>query len=144
MFIVSFFLFIFFSTPSFAETSSTEKPDSSELAYCGYGGSCRTAYSSPVIETRLARYDPDMFCSGYHACSGLNHYCGSSPAIQTSQAPSTVGQFVMTRWSSYRVWDTKKEKWLSCGLQFEGGEGDLTVDYNKTPTKEDCLARPVI
>ncbi|HID6124552.1 TPA: hypothetical protein ACXGVW_005104, partial [Escherichia coli] len=94
---------------------------------------------------KLARGAGHFFCgsNSYDACSGITHYCGQKLSA-SSQAPSTVGVFVHARWSAYQLWDLDKKQWLTCTLDFQGGEGDLTPEYNKPPTDEICLSRPVL
>ena len=134
-------LFLFFSSLSFAE----EKEDPDKLVQCFGRLSCRTAYSDAGASIKLARGAGHIFCGsgGYDACSGIIHYCGSKLSAPSS-APSTVGVFVHARWSAYKVWDLEKREWETCTLDFQGGEGDLTPEYNKPPTDEICLSRPVL
>ena len=135
------FLFLFFSSLSFAE----EKEDPDKLVQCFGRFNCRTAYSDAGASIKLARGAGHIYCgsSGYDACSGIIHYCGSKLS-DSSSAPSTVGVFVHARWSAYKVWDLEKREWETCTLDFQGGEGDLTPEYNKPPTDEICLSRPVL
>lgn len=139
-FIISL-LFLFFSSLSFAE----EKEDPDKLVQCFGRFNCRTAYSDAGASIKLARGAGHIYCgsSGYDACSGIIHYCGSKLS-DSSSAPSTVGVFVHARWSAYKVWDLEKREWETCTLDFQGGEGDLTPEYNKPPTDEICLSRPVL
>ena len=134
-------LFLFFSSLSFAE----EKEDPDKLVQCFGRFNCRTAYSDAGASIKLARGAGHIFCGsgGYDACSGIIHYCGSKLS-DSSSAPSTVGVFVHARWSAYKVWDLEKREWETCTLDFQGGEGDLTPEYNKPPTDEICLSRPVL
>ncbi|EOY6574259.1 hypothetical protein ACP9LH_005099, partial [Escherichia coli] len=134
-------LFLFFSSLSFAE----EKEDPDKLVQCLGRLSCRTAYSDAGASIKLARAAGHFFCGSgsYDACSGIIHYCGV-PLSTPVNAPSTVGSFVRARWSAYKVWDSDKQKWTACTLAFQGGEGDLTPEYNKPVTEENCLSRPVI
>ncbi|EFI3633516.1 hypothetical protein GY509_005193, partial [Escherichia coli] len=134
-------LFLFFPLFSFAE----EKENPDEFVECAGRLSCRTAYSDAGTSIKLARSAGHLYCASgnYEACSGNIHYCG--PALsEASSAPSTVGVFVSARWSSYKVWDLQKQNWSTCDLDFQGGEGDLTPEYNKPPTDEICLSRPVL
>jgi len=135
------FLFLFFSSLSFAE----EKEDPDKLVQCFGRFNCRTAYSDAGASIKLARGAGHIYCGsvGYDACSGIIHYCGSKLS-DSSSAPSTVGVFVHARWSAYKVWDLEKREWETCTLDFQGGEGDLTPEYNKPPTDEICLSRPVL
>ena len=135
------FLFLFFSSLSFAE----EKEDPDKLVQCFGRFDCRTAYSDAGASIKLARGAGHIYCgsSGYDACSGIIHYCGSKLS-DSSSAPSTVGVFVHARWSAYKVWDLEKREWSTCTLEYQGGEGDLTPEYNKPPTDEICLSRPVL
>ena len=135
------FLFLFFSSLSFAE----EKEDPDKLVQCFGRFNCRTAYSDAGASIKLARGAGHFYCGsvGYDACSGIIHYCGSKLS-DSSSAPSTVGVFVHARWSAYKVWDLDKQEWETCTLAFQGGEGDLTPEYNKPPTDEICLSRPVL
>ncbi|HBL6568666.1 TPA: hypothetical protein LR806_001520 [Escherichia coli] len=134
-------LFLFFSSFSFAE--EIQIPD--KIVECHIGGTCRTAYSDAGTSIKLARGAGHFFCgsNSYDACSGITHYCGQKLSA-SSQAPSTVGVFVHARWSAYQLWDLDKKQWLTCTLDFQGGEGDLTPEYNKPPTDEICLSRPVL
>ncbi len=134
-------LFLFFSSFSFAEEK--ENPDA--LVQCAGHSSCRTDYSDAGTSIKLARAAGHLFCGSgnYDACSGIIHYCGV-PLSTPVNAPSTVGSFVRARWSAYKVWDSDKQKWTACTLAFQGGEGDLTPEYNKPVTEENCLSRPVI
>lgn len=134
-------LFLFFSSFSFAEEK--ENPDA--LVQCAGHSSCRTDYSDAGTSIKLARAAGHLFCGSgnYDACSGIIHYCGV-PLSTPVNAPSTVGSFVRARWSAYKVWDSDKQKWTACTLAFQGGEGDLTPEYNKPPTDEICLSRPVL
>ncbi|HCP5175456.1 TPA: hypothetical protein ACIFTU_004982 [Escherichia coli] len=134
-------LFLFFSSLSFAE----EKEDPDKLVQCFGRLDCRTAYSDAGASIKLARGAGHIYCGsgGYDACSGIIHYCGSKLS-DPSSAPSTVGVFVHARWSAYKVWDLEKREWETCTLDFQGGEGDLTPEYNKPPTDEICLSRPVL
>ncbi|WP_157919337.1 hypothetical protein [Escherichia coli] len=134
-------LFLFFSSLSFAE--GKENPD--EFVECFGRFNCRTAYSDAGASIKLARGAGHIYCGsvGYDACSGIIHYCGSKLS-DSSSAPSTVGVFVHARWSAYKVWDLEKREWETCTLDFQGGEGDLTPEYNKPPTDEICLSRPVL
>lgn len=134
-------LFLFFSSLSFAE----EKEDPDKLVQCFGRLSCRTAYSDAGASIKLARGAGHIFCGsgGYDACSGIIHYCGSKLSAPSS-APSTVGVFVHAQWLAYKVWDLDKQEWETCTLDFQGGEGDLTPEYNKPPTDEICLSRPVL
>ncbi|HBG9682394.1 TPA: hypothetical protein KRV65_005460, partial [Escherichia coli] len=134
-------LFLFFSSLSFAE----EKEDPDKLVQCFGRLDCRTAYSDAGASIKLARGAGHIYCGsgGYDACSGIIHYCGSKLS-DPSSAPSTVGVFVHARWSAYKVWDLEKREWETCTLDFQGGEGDLTTEYNKPPTDEICLSRPVL
>ncbi|HAV7471307.1 TPA: hypothetical protein JK683_004901, partial [Escherichia coli] len=102
-------------------------------------------YSDAGASIKLARGAGHIYCGsvGYDACSGIIHYCGSKLS-DSSSAPSTVGVFVHARWSAYKVWDLEKREWETCTLDFQGGEGDLTPEYNKPPTDEICLSRPVL
>ncbi len=134
-------LFLFFSSFSFAEEK--ENPDA--LVQCAGRSSCRTDYSDAGTSIKLARAAGHLFCGSgsYDACSGIIHYCGV-PLSTPVNAPSTVGAFVRARWSAYKIWDSDKQKWTACTLSFQGGEGDLTPEYNKPVTEENCLSRPVI
>ncbi len=135
------FLFLFFSSLSFAE----EKEDPDKLVQCFGRFNCRTAYSDAGASIKLARGAGHIYCGSgsYDACSGIIHYCGDSLS-DSSQAPSTVGVFVHARWFAYKVWDLEKREWSTCTLEYQGGEGDLTPEYNKPPTDEICLSRPVL
>ena len=135
------FLFLFFSSLSFAE----EKEDPDKLVQCFGRFNCRTAYSDAGASIKLASGAGHVYCGSgsYDACSGIIHYCGSKLS-DSSSAPSTVGVFVHARWSAYKVWDLEKREWETCTLDFQGGEGDLTPEYNKPPTDEICLSRPVL
>ncbi|MGR6419122.1 hypothetical protein ACU5T4_11995 [Escherichia coli] len=139
-FIISL-LFLFFSSLSFAE----EKEDPDKLVQCFGRFHCRTAYSDAGASIKLARGAGHIYCGSgsYDACSGIIHYCGNRLS-DSSQAPSTVGVFVHARWFAYKVWDLEKREWSTCTLQYQGGEGDLTPEYNKPPTDEICLSRPVL
>ncbi|MDO2663706.1 hypothetical protein, partial [Escherichia coli] len=134
-------LFLFFSSLSFAE--GKENPD--EFVECFGRLSCRTAYSDAGTSIKLARGAGHVYCgwSSVDACSGIIHYCGDNPS-KVSAAPSTVGNFVSAKWHAYKVWDLDKQEWQTCALAFQGGEGDLTPEYNKPVTEENCLSRPVI
>ena len=135
------FLFLFFSSLSFAE----EKEDPDKLVQCFGRFDCRTAYSDAGASIKLARGAGHIYCGSgsYDACSGIIHYCGNRLS-DSSQAPSTVGVFVHARWFAYKVWDLEKREWSTCTLEYQGGEGDLTPEYNKPPTDEICLSRPVL
>ena len=135
------FLFLFFSSLSFAE----EKEDPDKLVQCFGRFNCRTAYSDAGASIKLARGAGHIYCGSgsYDACSGIIHYCGDRLS-DSSQAPSTVGVFVHARWFAYKVWDLEKREWSTCTLEYQGGEGDLTPEYNKPPTDEICLSRPVL
>lgn len=135
------FLFLFFSSLSFAE----EKEDPDKLVQCFGRFNCRTAYSDAGASIKLARGAGHIYCGSgsYDACSGIIHYCGNRLS-DSSQAPSTVGVFVHARWFAYKVWDLEKREWSTCTLEYQGGEGDLTPEYNKPPTDEICLSRPVL
>ncbi|MEW9688060.1 hypothetical protein AB3H33_25280 [Escherichia coli] len=139
-FIISL-LFLFFSSLSFAE----EKEDPDKLVQCFGRFNCRTAYSDAGASIKLARGAGHIYCGSgsYDACSGIIHYCGNRLS-DSSQAPSTVGVFVHARWFAYKVWDLEKREWSTCTLEYQGGEGDLTPEYNKPPTDEICLSRPVL
>ncbi|MGR6442241.1 hypothetical protein ACU5VG_11280 [Escherichia coli] len=134
-------LFLFFSSLSFAE----EKEDPDKLVQCFGRFDCRTAYSDAGASIKLARGAGHIYCGSgsYDACSGIIHYCGDRLS-DSSQAPSTVGVFVHARWFAYKVWDLEKREWSTCTLEYQGGEGDLTPEYNKPPTDEICLSRPVL
>ncbi|HGX3621499.1 TPA: hypothetical protein ACNEJC_002636 [Escherichia coli] len=134
-------LFLFFSSFSFAE----EKENPDNLVQCFGRFDCRTAYSDAGASIKLARGAGHIYCGSgsYDACSGIIHYCGDSLS-DSSQAPSTVGVFVHARWFAYKVWDLEKREWSTCTLEYQGGEGDLTPEYNKPPTDEICLSRPVL
>ncbi|CAD6140024.1 Phage Coat Protein A [Escherichia coli] len=131
-------LFLFFSSLSFAEGSDECVQSFGRI-------NCRTAYSDAGVSTKLARGAGHVYCGSgsYDACSGLIHYCGQSLST-TVNAPSTVGLFVYARWSAYKVWDKQEQKWQTCTLAFQGGEGDLTPVYNEPATEENCLSRPDI
>ena len=139
-FIISL-LFLFFSSLSFAE----EKEDPDKLVQCFGRFDCRTAYSDAGASIKLARGAGHIYCGSgsYDACSGIIHYCGNRLS-DSSQAPSTVGVFVHAQWFAYKVWDLEKREWSTCTLEYQGGEGDLTPEYNKPPTDEICLSRPVL
>ncbi|HBB4912641.1 TPA: hypothetical protein KBP14_004964, partial [Escherichia coli] len=134
-------LFLFFSSFSFAE----EKENPDNLVQCFGRFDCRTAYSDAGASIKLARGAGHIYCGSgsYDACSGIIHYCGDRLS-DSSQAPSTVGVFVHARWFAYKVWDLEKREWSTCTLEYQGGEGDLTPEYNKPPTDEICLSRPVL
>ncbi len=134
-------LFLFFSSFSFAE----EKENPDNLVQCFGRFHCRTAYSDAGASIKLARGAGHIYCGSgsYDACSGIIHYCGDRLS-DSSQAPSTVGVFVHARWFAYKVWDLEKREWSTCTLEYQGGEGDLTPEYNKPPTDEICLSRPVL
>lgn len=134
-------LFLFFSSFSFAE----EKENPDNLVQCFGRFDCRTAYSDAGASIKLARGAGHIYCGSgsYDACSGIIHYCGNRLS-DSSQAPSTVGVFVHAQWFAYKVWDLEKREWSTCTLEYQGGEGDLTPEYNKPPTDEICLSRPVL